>query len=61
MEQEPARESRTSKPVQDEADPVDEQHSTDSAQQPEVDDDGSVPTKQISRWKGEGGSWLATD
>jgi hypothetical protein len=29
--------------------------------EPKPEDDGSVPRKQISRWKGEGGSWLPTD
>ncbi len=30
-------------------------------QEPDSEDDGSVPDKQIARWKGEGGAWLPTD
>lgn len=28
---------------------------------PEVEDDGSVPEKQIQRWKNEGGAWHPVD
>ena len=38
-----------------------EERSGERAEDPKVEDDGSVPRKQISRWKGEGGSWLPTD
>ncbi len=29
--------------------------------EPEPEDDGSIPPKQIHRWKGEGGSVLPSD
>lgn len=57
----PAREDRVSQHAQDETDVDGEQISPDQAPDPEPKDDGSIPDKQISRWKNEGGSWLPTD
>jgi hypothetical protein len=53
----PAEEAGTSVHSRTETDVESEQGSPG----PELKDDGSVPDKQLSRWKNEGGSWLPTD
>jgi hypothetical protein len=59
----PAEESGTSQEARTETEleVEGEQSSPDRALETEPKDDGSVPDKQISRWKNEGGSWLPTD
>ena len=56
-----AEEAGTSKRTQIETDVAAGRRPPDQAPEPEPKDDGSVPDKQISRWKGEGGSWTPAD
>ncbi len=61
MKPAPAHAARTRQRIQDETDDETGQRPPDPTPEPRVKDDGSVPEKQISRWKGEGGSWLPAD
>lgn len=61
MQPTPAREARTSQRIQNETDAEVGQRLPAPTPEPEVEDDGSVPEKQISRWIGEGGSWRPAD
>lgn len=47
--------------AQTETDVECEQSSPDSGTEPALKDGGSVPDKQIARWKNEGGSWFPED
>ena len=63
MEREPAKEpaANDAEVAGDDTEEKPKARSGERAEDPKVEDDGSVPRKQITRWKGEGGSWLPTD
>ena len=63
MEREPAKDAAREEAEVAGGDTEEEpkERSGKRAEDPKIEDDGSVPRKHISRWKGEGGSWLPTD
>lgn len=58
MQPEPADEAGTSRRTPTK---TDQDNRPPQVPDPEGHDDGSVPDKQIARWKGEGGSWQPAD
>ncbi len=59
MKPKPAEEVGSSRPSQTEAD--EDNLPPHQTPEPEREDDGSVPDKQIARWKNDGGSWRPAD
>ena len=60
MEPSPADKAGTNQLTKTETD-ADEDGQPHPTPDPESKDDGSVPEKQIARWKDEGGSWCQAD